>query len=241
MGCDIHLFVETREPGGPWRLTRVERTCPDCKGTRLTLQPCHWCRRSPGKVAGFDDRSYDTFAILAGVRNDHGFVPIAKPRGLPNDMSPELRGIASDEDGDRWDDLKAEHGAGSLGDHSFSWLTLEELLKYSWRQLATKSGIISLEEFRDWDAKGRGWPRGWCGGISGPGVRHISNAEMRALIEGGRVEDENAFGAVRHYTKVNWTDTYARCARSFHDGFIPAMVALGKPHGDVRIVFGFDS
>ncbi|HZN64723.1 MAG TPA: hypothetical protein VFB66_05440 [Tepidisphaeraceae bacterium] len=259
MGCDIHLFVETREPGGKWVLASVLRECSFCSGTGVTPEgyrepgkPCWFCRHIPGKVSGFGDRSYDTFAILANVRNGHGFagietgggfISIDDPRGLPGDMSAELKSLCDDYDDDRWEELDAKYGAGSLGDHSFSWLTLAELLAYNWRQVATKTGVVSLEQFRKWDASGGGWPDGWCGSISGPGITMVSNAEMRGLIAGGRKEPEEPYNprAKRHYTSVRWTDTYARCARSFHDKFIPALVALGKPAGDVRIVFGFDS
>jgi len=50
MGCDIHLFVERRQDSGKW-----ERVEPP-KGLSKYGE---W----------FPGRSYDTFAILANVRN----------------------------------------------------------------------------------------------------------------------------------------------------------------------------
>ena len=98
MGTDIHPVVECYRDGS-WHL--VEADLPR-------------------------DRNYWGFAVLADVRNGHGFggldtgdpiTPIDEPRGLPPDASPELRAA-----------LKKNHWL--LGDHSISWVTLEELLDY---------------------------------------------------------------------------------------------------------------
>lgn len=56
-------------------------------------------------------RSYSAFALLAGVR---GGDPVIPPRGLPEDLSNETK-------------LLMDQKGLYLGDHSFSWLTLEEL------------------------------------------------------------------------------------------------------------------
>lgn len=265
MGCDIHLFVEARQPGGPWKLQRVTVPCSWCKGTKVnpptSRQPgeqCWFCRRHPGLEVGYDHRNYDVFAILANVRNGRafggcatggGFISIDDPRGFPGDMSDDLKRIVSksDEDDDSWERLKSEYGSGWIGDHSFSHISLAELLAYNWEQVATQVGWVDLETFRAWDAKGGGWPEGWCGDIMGPRIKKISNQEMRALIAGGRIEKNEPCdpNATAHYTQVRWTDTYAKCAGDFHDKFIPALVGLGAALGvepeNVRIVFGFDS
>jgi hypothetical protein len=55
-------------------------------------------------------RNYGMFAFLAGVRNYSAIAPISGPRGLPDD--------AGDYD---W-----------LGDHSFSWLSVEELASFNY-------------------------------------------------------------------------------------------------------------
>lgn len=91
MGCDIHWSVERRRDDGLW-----ER----CEG------------------AGYDERNYDLFAALANVRNCYERVtPIAEPRGMPHDVSPEV---------------KAESDAWDPDGHSHSWHTLETLLAYDW-------------------------------------------------------------------------------------------------------------
>ncbi len=68
-------------------------------------------REVPGSF--FDWRSYNNFAFLAGIRNYSAITPIAKPRGLPDDA------------------VETEYGAHG-GDHSHSWLSLEELLAFNY-------------------------------------------------------------------------------------------------------------
>lgn len=64
-------------------------------------------------IVPFDWRSYGMFAFLAGVRNYSAITPLSKPRGLPADAVER-------DDGD------------CGGDHSHSWLSLEELLAFDY-------------------------------------------------------------------------------------------------------------
>lgn len=106
MGCDIHPEVQVRR-GGKWEIVPLSE--------------------SPGKAdrhGGFwpllKNRNYPLFSALAGVRG--GLEPIADPRGIPpdNHVLPGARGYQNDQDDPRY------------GDHSFSWLSLTELLAYDW-------------------------------------------------------------------------------------------------------------
>jgi len=63
-------------------------------------------------LAPFDWRSYGVFGFLANVRNYSAIPPLSEPRGLPDDAH------YGDED--------------DLGDHSFSWLSLDELLAFNY-------------------------------------------------------------------------------------------------------------
>jgi hypothetical protein len=60
----------------------------------------------------FEERNYRVYAFLAGVRNTFDITPIALPRGLPYDQPLG----------------KGEY----LGDHSFSWLLVAELLAFNY-------------------------------------------------------------------------------------------------------------
>ncbi len=235
MGTDIHMRVEVRVDG---------------KWQEANANP-------------YRNRNYDVFAVLAGVRNGSGFAgcdtgdpvtPISEPRGLPEDDSAKPYkdppfGWSSEADDPYY--------YSCLGDHSFSWLTLEEILAYDWHQAKVKRGVISLAAFAKWDAAGCGMPEGgWSGGISGPNVFHVSNDTARGLLrddyEGqvqktmatareykwGRCDKRELFA--EFYTQVQWETTIAERCREFVEEYIPALQTLGAPQ-DVRIVFGFDS
>lgn len=94
----------------------------------------YWVERRPvdsevweavGKEGDYYDstRNIPLFAVLADVRISRewdysGSEPITAPRGLPDDMSPEVAEYL----GSEW--------GGNL--HSHSWYTLEELRAYEW-------------------------------------------------------------------------------------------------------------
>lgn len=100
MGTDIHYWVERRPVGSEtWEAV--------------------------GKEGDYYDstRNIPLFAALADVRISRewdyaGSKPIAEPRGLPSDLSPEVAAYM----GNEW--------GGNL--HSQSWYTLEELRGYEW-------------------------------------------------------------------------------------------------------------
>ncbi|MDO9547147.1 MAG: hypothetical protein Q7J07_10425 [Pelolinea sp.] len=110
-------------------------------------------------------RNYRAFAILADVRNGYTFagmdsgdpvIPISYPRGFPEDLSEELREhLRKEEEADKWpdndewlDDKEPEYI--SLGEHSFSWVTLQELLDYDLEAPVTLRGKVSPEAARRW-------------------------------------------------------------------------------------------
>lgn len=126
MGTDIHLAIEVRT-NGVWHPVK--------------LTEAQWASAPVFPGYNWFIRSYDLFAILAGVRNGRafagfktgeGFRPIAEPRGLPNDLSSELQALASDKV--EYEDAQERFGTGWLGDHSHSWLSLRELGAYDWDQ-----------------------------------------------------------------------------------------------------------
>src|SRR5678815_3673304 len=140
MGCDIHLRVQKRV-GSDWVF--VEDQIPDKYSDKGHTRPDVW----------YSGRNYDLFGILAGVRNGRGFagcdtgdgfIPIAEPRGLPEEFSSEYVDRVDQEDGDYdyqfW-----------FGDHSHSWLTLAELLNYDWYQSTRSRGWVNGPQFEEWD------------------------------------------------------------------------------------------
>ena len=117
MGCDIHLFIEKRDKGSK-KWVRVNKTLPVdtekdicyCDNLDDDEELCSCCKDSSIHIP----RCYALFTILAGVR-DYDYKPISEPRGLPKDISEELK------------DCIYDHA-----EHSFSYHTLHVLKKYKW-------------------------------------------------------------------------------------------------------------
>lgn len=270
MGCDIHLYLE-RKNGNRWeRVPDPIRECWRCDGTgkygpsvreEFIGKPCGLCDGT-GKRAEhwYHNRNYNTFAILADVRNGHGFAgcdtgngfnPIAMPRGIPGDVSESvakeyyLRIVETeDEDGEnectridaeRWGDpilnlYGTEYTPGPDW-HSASWFTLAELLAYDWDQTTKHRGWVSLEQYREFRQNGK--PSSWSGGVSGGSIKHISNAAMNAILD----EDLTINGSP--FTKVEWGESYRESASDFLK-FLEELRGLGNPD-ELRIVFWFDN
>ena len=84
--------------------TDIHSAAIDAAGNDITRNGAWQDERAP-----FGGRNYSVFAFLAGVKNFSGIAPIAPARGLP----PDARCA-------RWKNRY-------LGQHSFSWLLIEEL------------------------------------------------------------------------------------------------------------------
>lgn len=87
MGCDIHCYAEKK--------TRC--------GYKVVLKNA------------FDYRDYGLFGFLADVRNYSNIPPISIPRGLPQDVSLEVK----------------SYTCLNFG-HSYSWLSVKELADYDY-------------------------------------------------------------------------------------------------------------
>lgn len=178
----------------------------------------------------YDGRNYDLFAILADVRNGHGFAgvitgegfnPICSPRGLPKDVSYDVEMSINDE-----------------CYHSLSYIYLKELLEYNWDQVTTKQGMVSMNTYAEWKKEG-GPPKSYSGGVSGPKVLIVSNERMDSFLSG--VNDKQ--DGISYYTQVSWTESYKEAAGSFYTDSIEELEKISDSTTgmDVRIVFGFDS
>ena len=74
------------------------------------------------------DRNYDTFGMLFGVRNRAGFTPVAPDRGLPTDISDEVREHGNPPEGaddDAW-----------ICYHSPTWISWAEVRAIQWEESA---------------------------------------------------------------------------------------------------------
>jgi hypothetical protein len=247
MGCDIHLYVEKRDADGLWRSADTWYDDPDYPDRKTVYKWGLGLERLAGPI--YDGRNYNLFAVLADVRNHETFVPIAAPRGVPADASPEYAAEAKSWGGDG---------------HSHSWLTLGELLRYDWTQTATLRGTVNPVEWAHW--RDYGAPMSWAGAVYGGRVTQHSQDEFEAAWQKVRAargypeqrhaschldrdEDEAdllAFvanlGGGSPYTQVAWPVVYAKTCAPFWSECIPKLLALSEGRfDDLRIVFFFDN
>lgn len=239
MGCDIHLQVERRSDGEWERVPHADLPCDWCDGARAD---CWRCKGAGHCVRAFyDGRNYDVFAILANVRNGvgfagcdtgDGFVPIDDPRGWPDDLSDEIRAVAEHEDdGLEWDDPQSYY----MGDHSFTYVTVPELLAYDWDRTTKKRGWVGADAFEEFEREGR--PSSWSSMVAGGSTMHVSNQEMRRRLEDGSARINTL---TSYYTLVEWEVPYRDSASYFLEALHRDILPLGAPD-DLRLVFGFDS
>ncbi len=98
MGCDIHGWVEIKNYG-------------------------FW--NSILKIDLLINRNYDMFGSLFGVRNYANFRPVAKSRGIPDDISWETKA-----DIERW----------GYDGHSHSFITYKEIKDIDWEEYSIDFG-----------------------------------------------------------------------------------------------------
>jgi hypothetical protein len=211
MGTDIHAFAERRGPAG-W-------------------EPCY----EPGETTEGEpvflrfycgqERNYELFAILAGVRRltNDGFQAIALCKGLPDDLSPAVREAAESPDG--------------LWGHSYTWLTLQELLAYPWSETKRTVRVhVDAEGFRQFHTQGRP-NQAYFLCATGQGEPNkpllIGNDEMERLIQVG----QDTQGKL---TEVVFEEPVAAYCHYFVTETLPLLRSLGDPE-NVRIVLWFDS
>ena len=228
MGCDIHIFAEVRK-NGKWESTgKVFKNPyyrPNEKST-IHEDGSEW--NAEFTAEPYSGRNYDLFAILADVRNGRGFAgiktgegfnPIAEPKGVPNDVCPEIQ-----EEYESW-------GGGGDG-HSHSYFTIKELRDYDWGQFTMHRGVFSFEQYKKYKETGE-FPQMWSAMISGPNIAVIEEDEADKMIANPNL-------SLGTHVNAHWAETYSESAGNFLTKTIPALEALGEPE-DVRIVFWFDN
>lgn len=205
MGTDIHCFVEKRNKKGDWE--------------QITGFETSW---GTDEVSPLENRNYDMFAVLAGVRNGVGFAgvrtgepvePISKPRGLPYDISDEVFKELDHED---WI-------------YDTSWLTVQDLLNYDIDKVKKHEGFVSAEAYRRYK-DGLGFTS--CGYTSAPKCDIKDLEEMDAK-----------YPEKRYCAKLHWEEPLKEACSPLFDTALKQLIGRcdEEDHSDVRIVFGFDN
>jgi len=192
-------------------------------------------------LSNYDERRhYALFAWLANVRNGYGFagVPTHKPikplleesNGFPDDFEeidgyhPTDVAVLPAKMRTWYDDEKLPDGRVKryLADHTPCHLMAEQIVTGERPGKLQRVGVVDRVCYDKWD--GVTPPDSWSGDISGPGIM---------------VQDQPNDG----YALMANT-THVRIRFETDDGyqyFIDEVQRLKDEHGEVRMVFGFDS
>lgn len=249
MGTDIHIRVQV--------LRKYENTDfltgqTSCGEYWLTINPPNWweydgwvtesiketedkynktksvealCSLLGLKREWYSRRNYNLFAILANVRNGYGVAGVSTGSGWKNSIAPN-RGLPEGEVAERSDEEVW------LGDHSFTWMTLQELLNYDWTgNKSTLYGVVELDKF----VPGK-IPTNYCGFVFGHNTVTIEESEVDGYVykEGTKV-----------YVRQKWERTAAEAAGYFYETVIPNLKRLANEQNlsyhELRLLMGFDS
>ncbi len=228
MGTDIHLYVE-RFNGERWE--EIEPPYETPYGDK-TWNPYYENYRSDHGNPDPMRRNYLAFAFLADVRNRYGFAnipthkrikPMFPERGFPHDTSWEEP---------QYKNSKRISGPTWLGDHSYTWATLTELLNAPWDIEFQSVGVVNKDGFSSF--KERGYPLSWMGDIVGGGARIWSQETYEVILANGEVTEND-------FTRISWSwrpleDCHFR--RWLTEVLAP--MAEGDTDG-IRVLMGFDS
>lgn len=242
MGTDIHLQVQGRRPDGTWEFVK-RKPFPryDEPGYDRDTDPT--------------GRHYDLFALLADVRNGSGFAGVYRhepvdalfaDRGLPEEYADPAQ--AYDENINEAFRKVFTGGDPWLGDHSFTWATLTELLAVPWDTEFSSGGVVGPGGFKEWQETGR--PSSWSGGISGGGIETHRDPEKYArMLDNGEIRyregtEKGFYGGALDFCFVTWKwrPLEENTFRTWIEG--PVMASLAEEYGgtdNIRIIMGFDS
>lgn len=146
MGCDIHIEIQIQDPDGVWRSIAWQaepylRDEPDESDADQVVPGI------PVAPTTFDSRNYDLFGILNGVRTDH-WPQVEHQQGWPEDFHRDQ--ALPDPRMQRWE---YPPWPRCLGDHSFMWVTLDQLKAYDWSVKRREYGRLTTASAATW------WPK----------------------------------------------------------------------------------
>lgn len=211
MGCDIHLRVERRLPDGTWE--RVEGAIP--QWTKDENGNPVWPNPDPCS------RNYLLFGFLADVRHRSGVEPQFAGRGIPPDTT-------------------YDRSSWELGDHSFTYATLKELLDAPWDYIEENEGYLTLPEYKAWKAKDPNAYHPWDRVFNDPLILKVTEGEADDLIASGALE--SSVSPVKYMVFCQWTDQPLMKSGFYRwlSTLTPIAEEAGGPE-NVRVLMGFDN
>lgn len=191
--------------------------CPKCGG----------CQRY---MCWYRNRNYRVFDVLANVRRDCAFVPVALPRGEPLDASTIV---------------KDHHD----GEHTPTWLLLSEVLAYPWGDRVGKfTGLLPLRRssqgmttYKEWRTQ-RGEPEQWIvdGAYAGNSSVIVAAKDADRVLRSAKAQSALTKGPYKReiLVRVAWQQTAAECCSDFL-AFLDQIVEpmLGEEYLEIKRVW----
>ncbi|MEP6754664.1 MAG: hypothetical protein ABJA67_04110 [Chthonomonadales bacterium] len=207
---------------------------------------------------GYNDRNYHVFGMLADVRNGSRsdgekagdeYEPISTPRGLPADFVVDEDCVHTPPENFRWEgyewlDNPQFDYTKWMGDHSYSWVTLAELLAVDFTKTTGAIGVLVAEDYLRYRAQE--YPYGaeltyehFCY-VTGDNTVTISVSEFEQL--GG---DLTIYSGKKVYIWIRYLITYASGFRIEYFSWLVSACKdafdFGVTPSEIRMVFGFDN
>lgn len=163
MGCDIHMFVESKSKDGKYWFKAGKEFKDSYFDPKKPMSDYNEITTDEP----YQGRNYSLFALLADVRNDHDLTPLSEPKGLPKDVSEEIK-------------EKAEEWGGD--GHSHSYFTLQELLDIDWDfTVIPQAGLVDKKNYDLFKLTNR--PYEWCQGTNQTDYHKIKwNVSLREFM-----------------------------------------------------------
>jgi hypothetical protein len=206
--------------------------------------------KTPIKTNWEMERDYTLFAILAGVRNGYGFAgcyrhepldPIAQGRGLPDwldfdaeDYNNYTKDLYNKWFGTKYADPEEKEFGTWLGDHSYTYMTVNEILSWSgWDGFVKRGGVLEKDHYDETLAVDKD-PEHWRGGIGGGSINVVDEDVYKTL------NTPYYDGKEITHIKASWTDKTP--LKEYYSWFIDEVTRIKTEYGDdVYLIVGFDS
>lgn len=213
MGCDIHIYLEKKEND---RWVAIKGENPYYKD---------WKDEPEFSLDWFyNGRDYSLFALLADVRNDYNVEPLSEPKGVPEDVSDEIR-----KEYEFWE------GDG----HSHSWYTFDELVNFDYvNKKVHHEAYVSEAVYKQFKETGDPYP--CCKGVGGGNVEKVLNCEMDRIIKNKYSWEKDR----EFYTAIRWETSYADTMEYFLNrvkDYIKKENVQNDELKNYRLVFWFDN
>ena len=153
------------------------------------------------------------FGILAGVRSDLA-PPIEDPRGMPDDVSEDIKIFYSDYEG-----------------CTTSYYLISELLEAQ-HHLFTMTGFFDLKDYIQMKETGKA--EQWFSKYAIFGHEVISNEEMDRYVEQIAFWDNK-----KVVTELSWDARYGDFYTDFWERILPEMAKADENPDNIRMVFWF--